>query len=99
MDEGMTVNFDFDQFYSLLYSASKSSFIEIQSRHPEDDFYYFALTTCGDLNDVFASAGSEEGLTSAARRYYEMGFCMDSISPTRGKHSVGARGIPPILEK
>jgi tetratricopeptide (TPR) repeat protein len=74
MDEGMTVNFDFDQFYSLLYSASKSSFLEIQSRHPEDDFYYFALITCGDLNDVFASAGSEEGLTNAARRYYEMGL-------------------------
>lgn len=70
----MTVNFDFDQFYNLLYAASKSSFFEIQSRYPDDKFYYFALITNGDLNDVFASAGSEEGLTSVARRYYEMGL-------------------------
>lgn len=70
----MTVNIDFDHFFNLLYSASKSAFFEIQNSHPGEKFYYFALITNGDLNDVFASAGSEESLTRVAWLYFEKGF-------------------------
>ena len=69
-------SFDFDHFFNLLYAASKASFLEIQTNHSAEKFYYFALCTVGDLINVLPSAGSEEGLTRAARQYFEQGnYC------------------------
>ncbi len=69
----MTNSFDFDNFRSLLYNASKAAFLAIQNVHLNEHFYSFALVTSGDMAYVFPTASSEEGLTLAAQKYFDDG--------------------------
>ncbi len=73
----MTNPFDFDNFRSYLYDASKVAFSAIQNAHTNEHFYSFALVTSGDLAYVYPTASSEEGLTQAAQKYFDKGSKSD----------------------
>ncbi len=73
----MTNSFDFDNFRSYLYDASKAAFLAIQSDHTNEHFYSFALVTSGDMAYVYPSASTEEGLTQAAQKYIDEGSKSD----------------------
>jgi hypothetical protein len=79
----MADEFDFGKFHELLYSASKSAFINIQHLHKNEQFYIFALYTCGDLAYVIPTSSTEEGLTVAAQKYstikYYQGFSIEQL--------------------
>jgi hypothetical protein len=65
----MADEFDFEKFYKLLYTASKSAFTFIQRAHEGESFYIFALYTTGDLAYILPTSNTEEGLTLAAQKY------------------------------
>jgi len=65
----MADDFDFEQFFKLLYAASKSAFTSIQHVRKSESFYIFALYTCEDLGYVFPTSSTEEGLTQVAQKY------------------------------
>jgi hypothetical protein len=69
----MTNSFDFDNFRSYLYDASKAGFLAIQGAHTNEHFYSFALVTSGDMAYVYPTASTEEGLTQAAQKYIDKG--------------------------
>ena len=73
----MADEFDFGKFYELLYAASKSAFKYIQQSRVNENFYLFALYTCGDLAYVIPTSSSEEGLTLAAKKYSTIKYYQD----------------------
>ena len=89
--------FDFDHFSNLLYAAGKAAFFEIQTSHPTEKFYFFALCTNGDLNDIFSLAGSEEGLTRVARQYFEKGYYLGFNLPDQREALRWSEGDSPFL--
>ncbi|MBI1258331.1 MAG: DUF4303 domain-containing protein [Chloroflexi bacterium] len=70
----MTDSIDLHELEILLLEASRTAFIDVQQKHPDEHFYAFSLIHEPLWEGIYLASNTEEALLRCAERYQQMPY-------------------------